>query len=442
VTSDPVGQGGALGGPFSSLGHRDRSQAHGAGSRVPVWGRAVRGACEARNKPLVFGEKIGRYTAELMIDRRTLLSALLSLGTSESASIRLAAKSPDPASEVRGLSLDQMIGKMIVMGFWGSDPASPGAQTVSLWLKRGDIGGVIFFEDNLLSPRTARDLTRYFRESAGSLRPFLCVDQEGGAVARLRADRGFEPLPAARSLATTSPHIAAVFYNRTADELRHLGFNVNFGPVVDLALNHHGPIANLGRSYGRDPAMVIEYAKTFINAHRRNHVATALKHFPGLGSTSADSHRSLPKITATWSPDEMRPFAELVEDGYADMVMMAHVVHSDLTEANRPASLSTQAIENVLRERLHHDGVVVADDMQMGAITRSFTPDESILLGIEAGLDLFIYSNRQHPDPQMPERFHRVTKAAVDSNRLPLARIHQSVCRILRLERSMGYKEQ
>jgi beta-N-acetylhexosaminidase len=96
----------------------------------------------------------------------------------------------------------------------------------------------------------------------------------------------------------------------------------------------------------------------------------------------------------------------------------------------------------VLREKLHHDGVVVADDMQMGAITRSFTPDESILLGIEAGLDLFIYSNRQHPDPQMPERFHRVTKAAVDSNRLPLARIHQSVCRILRLERSMAYKEQ
>ena len=379
-----------------------------------------------------------------MMDRRTLLSALFSLGTSQSASICLAAKNPDPRSEVGGLSLslDQMIGKMIVMGFWGSDPASPGAQAVSLWLKRGDIGGVIFFEDNLLSPRTARDLTRSFRESAGSSRPFLCVDQEGGAVTRLRADRGFEPLPAARSLATRSPHIAEVFYNRTADELRHLGFNVNFGPVVDLALNHHGPIANIGRSYAEDPATVIEYAKTFINSHRRNHVATALKHFPGLGSSSTDSHRSLPIITATWSPDEMRPFAALVEDGYADMVMMAHVVHADLTEANRPASLSTHAIENVLRGELHYDGIVIADDMQMGAITQSFTPDESILLGIEAGLDLFIYSNRQHPDSQMPERFHRVTKAAVDSNRLPLARIQQSVYRILRLEQSMSYEEQ
>ena len=94
----------------------------------------------------------------------------------------------------------------------------------------------------------------------------------------------------------------------------------------------------------------------------------------------------------------MRPFAALFEDGYADMVMMAHVVHSDLTEANRPASLSTYAIENVLRGELRYDGIVVADDMQMGAITQSFTPDESILLGIEAGLDIFIYSNRQHPD--------------------------------------------
>jgi beta-N-acetylhexosaminidase len=334
-----------------------------------------------------------------------------------------------------------MIGKLIVMGFWGSDSKSPGAQAVSLWLKRGDIGGVIFFEDNLLTPRSARDLTRSFRESAGSLQPLLCVDQEGGAVARLRADRNFEPLPAARSLGTTTPQIAEVFYSRTAEELHRLGFNVNFGPVVDLALNPTGPIVKRGRSYGEHPETVIEYAKTFINAHRRHHVATALKHFPGLGSTSGDTHRSLPIITGTWSPNEIRPFAELVEGGYADMVMMAHVVHADLTEPDRPASLSSHAIQNVLRHKLHYDGIAVADDMQMGAMTRSFSPDESILLGIEAGLDLFIYSNRQHPDAQMPERFHRVIKAAVESNRLPITRIQESVCRISRLERSMSYAE-
>jgi beta-N-acetylhexosaminidase len=95
----------------------------------------------------------------------------------------------------------------------------------------------------------------------------------------------------------------------------------------------------------------------------------------------------------------------------------------------------------VLRDKLHYDSIVVADDMQMGAITSSFSPDEGILFGIEAGLDLFIYSNRQHPDPQMPERFHRVIKAAIDNNRLPVARIQQSVCRIFRLERSMSYAE-
>jgi beta-N-acetylhexosaminidase len=201
-------------------------------------------------------------------------------------------------------------------------------------------------------------------------------------------------------------------------------------------------IGGLGRSFGTNPAMVIEYAKAFIDAHRRNNILTALKHFPGQGSAFVDTHRSLARITATWTRNELRPFSELIAVSYGDMVMAGHLVHADLTEPGRAASLSPRAVQGMLRTTLGYDGVVVADDMQMVAITRSFPPDEAILLGIEAGVDLFIFSNRQHPDPQMPGRFHRVAKAAIESERVQRARIDESVRRISKLKRSVGMERE
>jgi beta-N-acetylhexosaminidase len=366
------------------------------------------------------------------------LSAALGLTTTLVSAPPSATKRIEPSIRSDKLSLDRMIGEMIVVGFWGSDAASPGARVVCEWLNRGAVGGVIFFEDNLPSPHAAIDILQSFLEAAGESIPLLCLDQEGGAVARLRAERGFEPLPAARSVGTISYSAAEALYNRTARELHHLGFNANLGPVVDLALNPSNPvIEGLGRSYGTDPEMVIEYAKTFIDAHRRNRILTALKHFPGEGSAKVDTHPSLAGITATWSRDELRPFTDLTSGGYADMVMVGHLVHADLTEPGRPASLSPRAVQGLLRTTLAYDGVVVSDDMQMGALTRSFSPDDAILLGIEAGLDLFIYSNRQHPDPQMPARFHRVVRSAVESGRVPAAHIEESVRRISTLKETM-----
>jgi beta-N-acetylhexosaminidase len=125
------------------------------------------------------------------------------------------------------------------------------------------------------------DLIQAFRQAAGRSIPLLCLDQEGGAVARLRAERGFEPLPPERSVGTLSRRAADALYNRTARELHRLGFNANLGPVVDLAVNPDNPvIEELGRSFGANPEMVIEYAKAFIDAHRRNHILTSLSTSP------------------------------------------------------------------------------------------------------------------------------------------------------------------
>jgi beta-N-acetylhexosaminidase len=335
-----------------------------------------------------------------------------------------------------------MIGQMIVMGFWGTSTTSPGARAVLRWLRAGLIGGVIFFEDNLPSPQMARRFTSLFREAAVPSVPFLCVDQEGGAVSRLRADHGFEPLPSARSVARMSPQSAERLYERTAAELNRLGFNLNFGPVVDLALNDKNPvIEGLGRSYGKDPRIVVEYAKAFIGAHRRHGVLTAIKHFPGHGSTGVDSHRSLPVITRVWRRQELRPFAELARSGYADMVMVGHLVHDRLSGSGLPASLSSLAVQGLLRNKLGYKGPAIADDMQMGALRSRFAPDERILLGIEAGIDLFIYSNRLYPDPQMPARFHRVVKAAIESGRLTRQRIERSADLLGRLKGAVQHAD-
>jgi beta-N-acetylhexosaminidase len=369
-----------------------------------------------------------------LLDRRNLLvttlGALSCIGT------------PWPASagviRTDRVSLDQMIGQMIVMGFKGAEPTSPGATAIADWLRKGLIGGVIFFDVNIESPQEAMRFTRLFREAAAPIVPFLCIDQEGGAVVRLRPENGFAPLPSAQSIAETSVQNAEAVYERSASEIHHFGFNVNFGPVVDLAINTDNHIIEaLGRSYGADPDVVIKYAKAFINAHRRNHVLTAIKHFPGHGSTSVDSHLALPDITGIWRRDELRPFAELARGGYADMVMVGHLVHAELTGAGRPATLSALAVQGLLRDKLGYAGVAISDDMQMGALRRFFSPDECILLGIEAGLDLFLYTNRDYPDPEMPGRFHRVVKAALDSGRLKPARIDASYRRIKRLKGSI-----
>jgi beta-N-acetylhexosaminidase len=368
------------------------------------------------------------------LDRRQIListlAALGEMGTPGHASADV--------THADRVSLDQMIGQMIVMGFEGAETTSRGAVAIGDWLRQGLIGGVIFFDVNIESPQEAARFTRFFLDAAAPIVPFLCIDQEGGAVVRLRPEHGFAPLPSARDIAATSVQNAEAVYERSASELHHLGFNVNFGPVVDLAVNTDNHIIEaLGRSYGADPETVIKYAKAFINAHRRNHVLTALKHFPGHGSTSVDSHVELPDITEIWRRDELRPFAELARGGYADMVMVGHLVHAELTGSGRPATLSALAVQGLLRDKLGYAGVAISDDMQMGALRRFFPPDECILLGIEAGLDLFLYTNRDYPDPEMPGRFHRVVKAALESGRLKPGRIETSYSRLKRLKGSI-----
>ena len=367
------------------------------------------------------------------IRRRDLLTAALLLPALR-AGIGRAWAEPDTGAP------DRRIGDMIVVGFFGDAPDAPGARAVAEWLRAGLVGGVIFYEDNLPNPPAAKALTQFFAAAAGSSTPFFCIDQEGGAVSRLRPENGFTSPPSAAEVAARPLDQAAAAYGRMAAELRRLGFNLNLGPVVDLAANEDSRVIfGAGRSFGDDPRKVTDYARAFIQAHRENHVLTALKHFPGLGSTPEDPHRDLPDVTATWRKEELRPYIELTNTGFADMVMVGHMVHAGLTEPGRPTSLSTRTVTGLLRQTLGYDGVVISDDMQMGALRNHFSPDEAARLGVDAGVDLFMYSNRGRADPWTPLQFHRAVKSAVADGRIPPGRIETSATRLSRLKQSIVF---
>ncbi len=231
-------------------------------------------------------------------------------------------------------------------------------------LAQGTIGGLVLYPENIGAPRQLRLLTAFLLNANSKLVPLIAVDQEGGHVQRLNRRDGYSYFPSARNVAR-DPALrtkdgAFSLYRKMAAELAAAGVNLNFGPVVDLSSNGANPVIALRkRSFGANPETVTELARAFIAAHREADVLTAAKHFPGHGSSRADSHKSLPDISRTWRENELQPYVDLARSGDLDMVMVGHLYHPRFSDgAKVPTSLSERAIA-ALRGAVGFDGVVV-----------------------------------------------------------------------------------
>ena len=341
--------------------------------------------------------------------------------------------------------LRKKIGQMIILGFSG-DSAETMDATARL-IETGAIGGVIYFKSNVGSLEDVRRMNERFRSASPGLPPFIAVDQEGGLVQRLTEAMGFPDTPSAAKIAATMrPAGAETVYERMAQGLAALGFNLNFGPVVDVDLNSANPvIGKIGRSFGNDPAKVAQYAAAFISAHHKYGILTALKHFPGHGSSAGDTHDGFVDITRTWNRDaELLPYRTLIDKpGMIDMVMVGHLYNAEAhgaqdQSAQYPATLSQRWIEGELRSMLGYSGVVVTDDLNMGAITKEFGTDTAIVKAIDAGGDILLFS-----DPgKDPAAFARhVADVLVEASRsityIPIA-IEFSYGRITALKQRIG----
>ncbi|WDR05386.1 glycoside hydrolase family 3 N-terminal domain-containing protein [Devosia rhodophyticola] len=335
-------------------------------------------------------------------------------------------------------SLDEMAGQMIVIGFQGDSANDKSIKALTAELAAGDIGGVMFLKTNVSSLAAVKAMNAAFRDASPALPPFITLDQEGGAVERLTKDVGFTEIANARTIARKmSPEQAEAVYAKMAKAIADLGFTVNFGPVADLDINPNNQIiAKFGRAFSADPAVVAQYDAAFIAAHEQAGILTALKHFPGHGSSTADSHEGFVDITKTWSKTELEPYRALFSQGYTGMVMVGHLFHADYSDAGAktPSSLSSQWITGVLRGDLGFDGVAISDDLEMGAIRKHFNLKQTVTGAVRAGLDVLLFSNTANYHAGLGDEVRAILVSEAKADPEFAARIEQSYNRIVALK--------
>jgi beta-N-acetylhexosaminidase len=305
---------------------------------------------------------------------------------------------PDPA---RVAELSPALGQLLLVGFTGAE-ADDNAELEHL-LCEARVGGVVLFARNIVdAPQVAR-LTARLRERALACTgrpPLVAVDAEGGQVMRLGPSTGHTPTLSAEELgAANDMTVTELEARRIGAMLRAAGINWNLAPVVDVGYNPANPvIVGVGRSFGADAALVTDHARAFIRGMREAGVLTALKHFPGHGSSFADSHRGFVDVTETARPGvELLPYRTLITERFADSVMTAHVFNRHL-DRRYPATLSRATVTGLLRGDLGFDGPVVTDDLRMGAIEQHYGLDEAAVLALGAGADMLLIADDRLPD--------------------------------------------
>lgn len=335
-------------------------------------------------------------------------------------------------------TLEQMAGQMIVVGFAGDGVNDKSVVALRQEIADGTLGGVMYLKTNVASQRAVRAMNEAFRAASPDLLPFLTLDQEGGSVERLTSAVGFKELPSAETVAAqNSPSGAEGLYEKMAAGVASLGFTVNFGPVVDLKVNPRNTvIAKFGRAFGKSADKVVEYAEAFVTAHRKAGVLTALKHFPGHGSSTADSHEGYVDITDTWTEAELEPYRQLVADKDVDLVMVGHLINRDYSD--QPSSLSPEWIDGVLRKDLAFDGVVISDDLEMGAIREHYNLEQTVLRAVRAGVDVLLFSNTAKPRLGLADEIRAILVAEAEKDPAFRARVEQSYARIVKLKHSIG----
>ncbi len=339
-------------------------------------------------------------------------------------------------------TLEQMIGQMLMVGFRGMTIDSV-SQTIKTQIQSGRIGGIILFDYDVLRKEAVRNIASpdQVKQLIHDLKALtdqpllMAVDQEGGRVNRLKPTYGFPVSVSSKYLGALDNLDSTRFYaQRNAENLKSLGFNLNFAPVVDVDLNPNNPvIGGYERSYSADPAIVTRHARAWISAHVKEGIISTLKHFPGHGSSDSDSHAGFVDITEYWQEKELEPFRQVLGDAQLTALMTAHVVNHKL-DSIYPATLSKNVITGILRDQWQYDGVVFSDDLHMKAVNALFDFETILKKSIEAGVDILVYGNNLGYDEEIANKAITAITRMVEQGELPRERIEQSYRRIMQLK--------
>ncbi|MDQ6421776.1 beta-N-acetylhexosaminidase [Paenibacillus sp. LHD-117] len=345
---------------------------------------------------------------------------------------------PDPSSatedqlireQIDSMTLEQKVGQLAIIGLEGTTMD----ESTKQFIQKYHVGGFILFKDNIASANQILKLLNQLKETnakePNAVPLWLSVDQEGGKVSRMPSE--FKKTPSAQKIASKNdPDYTYAIGQSLGLELGALGFNMDFAPVLDINSNTDNPVIG-DRSFGADSDSVILHGLEMMNGISSQGVASVVKHFPGHGDTSIDSHHSLPAVNKSLdelSRFELLPFQEAIRND-ADAIMVGHLLMTKLDDEH-PASISREVITGLLRERMGYDGVVMTDDMTMKGLTGGNDIGDAAVKAILAGGDVLLVCHEYN----LQQKVLDTVKQRVEDGTISNARLDESVYRILRLK--------
>lgn len=325
------------------------------------------------------------------------------------------------------MSLDEKIGQLVIVGLDGTEMNGFAKKMIQDY----KVGGFILFKDNINNAQQTLALLNELKQTntSNDIPLWLSVDQEGGRVSRMSSE--FVKIPAAGQVASADSLTYTNGIGKAlGTELKALGFNLDFAPVLDINSNPKNPVIG-DRSYGSTPDQVTAHGLEALDGITSEGVAAVVKHFPGHGDTSVDSHYDLPlvhKSLEELEKFELIPFKEAIEHD-VDAIMVAHLLMMDL-DTKHPASISDAVINDLLREKLGYDGVVITDDMTMGGLLNGNKIGDASVTAVNAGADIVLVS---HEEKLRIEALDAL-RQAVHSGEISEERLNESVYRVLSLK--------
>jgi beta-N-acetylhexosaminidase len=291
-----------------------------------------------------------------------------------------------------------------------------------------DLGGVILFARNIEAPEQVAELAHDVQTLGRDMPVWVSVDQEGGRVARLKAPFTVWP-PMATLGRSSDPGLAVRFATALATELRSVGITLDYAPVLDIHTNPRNPVIG-DRALAEKAEAVAELGAAIVRAFQENGVAACGKHFPGHGDTAVDSHLDLPLVEHP--PDRIRrvecvPFREAIRADVA-FIMTAHVLVPSLDE-EYPATLSPRIVQDILRDELGYDGVILSDDLDMKAVSKSYSAADATVRALGAGCDGVLICSG---DVEAQAAALEAVIHAAEQDRLPFKRLEDAFSRLRR----------
>ena len=329
---------------------------------------------------------------------------------------------------VANMSDADKVGQLMMIGIHGKSLNDD----AKFMLNEYRVGGIILFDRNMESKDQVKTLITDINKagkSAGLTPLFLGIDQEGGAVARM--DDKLIKVPPAEEVGKEPVEQAAALAKEVGTELKDLGFNINFAPVADLGLTY-------GRSYSTNPDEVVRYASAVGKSYDEAGLWYSYKHFPGIGKTDVDLHADtsiVPVSKETLLSEDTKVFVDLIKQSKPNTytIMVSHAMYPQI-DPDHPYSLSKTIITDWLRKDMGYNGVVVTDDMDMGALAKHYTFGDMAVQSILAGSDILLVC---HEYEHMQEAYNGLMKAVKDG-RISKERLDESVKRILLMKMSRG----